>query len=59
MNKTICVVLLLCLAPLLTGCGLFGIGAKNYDGSEAFNQAHPEYTNTPGYMQPDPQDTGN
>lgn len=51
MKKCVALMLLICLAPLLTGCGIFGIGGKTYDGSESFNDAHPEYNNPPAYMQ--------
>ncbi len=52
MKKFVSFVMILCLAPLLTGCGLFGIGGgKTYDGSEAFYEAHPEYNNPQSYQQ--------
>ncbi len=55
MKKTITFAIILALAPLAAGCGLFGIGGgKNYDGTEAFNQAHPGLSDPPSYMQPDP-----
>jgi hypothetical protein len=58
--KTFFIVLLLvCVAPMLSGCGFFGIGQKNYNGSEAMEEAHPEYNNPPSYMQSDPQPLGN
>jgi len=52
MKKMFMLMLLICLAPMLTGC-LFG--GKTYDGSESFNEAHPEYNNPPAYMQPGDQ----
>ncbi len=53
MKKIASIMLLLCLAPFLNGCSLFG--GRSYDGSEAFNEAHPEYNNPPNYMQPGDQ----
>ena len=54
MKKTVAILLLTCLTSLLSGCGLFA-GGQTYDGSESFNEAHPELNNPPSYMQKDPQ----
>jgi hypothetical protein len=51
-KKLLLLIAMISLAQSAAGCGLFG-GSKVYDGSEAYNQAHPDQAQPMPYMDPD------
>jgi uncharacterized protein YxeA len=52
MRKLLICLMAVVLMQLAAGCMFF---PHTYDGSETFSNTMPQYSNTPSYMQDDPQ----